>query len=210
MDGHNVGFGYGRQDGKFDWEGIRLAVNFFLAHLFTTIRVILPGYRRNAFTKDSLNGQLFSELNAGGFIIFVKGEDYDDLHTINLAYRNSGVVVSRDNFTDVYFQDDFKHFRPTINGRVRFYFNRYRQFRVDNIDDIRFYILREAAPTRFSWAPEKVKKSDRNIRITEVQKQRQRRDDNNHVEFMNEIHGSALRRQLSEWKVGWVGGRVVS
>ena len=198
LDGGNVGCRHGALlakrgvgDVSFSWEGLLLARDYFVSRKFS-VKIVLPDTRTKN-QQSSHKSYLRHELQSD--IIYVPGHEYDDTHIITFAKRNGGVIITNDRYSDVFNQ--LPHLQIPIMERMGFKFRHDGQFATDD-SDIRFFILREAAPTCYNWRVEPVDFVDRRKAVTESDKLRQASKEQNQLAALRRLHGLALQQQLMQ------------
>ena len=109
IDGPNVMMAHGRNE-QFSARGIELVVRYFLERGHTEVSTFLPQHMSNpGKTSDpGLLNRMFKE----GRVTYTPSRwvdnrritSYDDTFTLDYAASNGGVVISRDNYRDLYEQ----------------------------------------------------------------------------------------------------------
>uniref|UniRef100_A0A1B6DCV5 RNase NYN domain-containing protein n=1 Tax=Clastoptera arizonana TaxID=38151 RepID=A0A1B6DCV5_9HEMI len=117
IDGSNVAIGHGK--GSFSVQGLKICVDFFLKRGHQHIKVFIPQYRKNKGNFEELE-----ELEKRGILILTPSRrvdskwvvPYDDRYIIQYAVETEGIVVSDDNFRDLYAENPL--WRETITSRL--------------------------------------------------------------------------------------------
>ncbi|XP_025201216.1 endoribonuclease ZC3H12A-like [Melanaphis sacchari] len=120
IDGLNIGYAHGCNK-KFSARGIYLCVQYFLKLGFKTIRTLLPHHRKGAPGSET-NSEINWLLEAG-YIFFTPSRKiqnlrltcYSDRIILDHAYNCGGVVVSNDNFRDLY--EESEKYKEVIENR---------------------------------------------------------------------------------------------
>lgn len=116
IDGNNVAMAY--TNGKsFSEKGIKLVIDFFISRGHT-VKVFVPQYRR------ALTFPLLEKWYTEGIVVFTPSRTiggkritpYDDRYILQYATMCKGIVVSSDQFRDLYSENP--EWRDTIENRL--------------------------------------------------------------------------------------------
>jgi ribonuclease ZC3H12 len=113
IDGSNVAREHGKDLGNvFSSRGIRIVVDYFVKRGHTQVKAMLPRFRRgNSDTEvPTTSPEILDELENKGYITytpsrFVKGKlivPYDDRFILTAASFHNAIIVSNDNYRDLY------------------------------------------------------------------------------------------------------------
>lgn len=116
IDGNNIAMAY-RKHKIFAEEGIKIVVEYFQKRGHS-VKVFVPHYRR------SLNHPLLEKLYTDGIVIFTPSRviggkritPYDDRYILEYATMCGGIVVSSDQYRDLYLEKP--EWRDTIEKRL--------------------------------------------------------------------------------------------
>ncbi|XP_050541793.1 NEDD4-binding protein 1-like [Daktulosphaira vitifoliae] len=119
IDGLNIGFAHG--SGTFSVKGIDLCVKYFVERGHREITVFIPQHRQGPPGSEVHN--TLNSLHKQGYICFTPSRKvqnirmtcYDDRIMLNYAHGCGGVVVSNDNYRDLY--NESPDFRNIIENR---------------------------------------------------------------------------------------------
>ncbi|XP_061697006.1 probable ribonuclease ZC3H12C isoform X2 [Syngnathoides biaculeatus] len=110
VDGSNVAMSHGNRE-VFSCQGIRLAVDWFVARGHSDITVFVPAWRKEQSRPDALitDQDILRQLEKDKILVFtpsrrVQGRRvvcYDDRFIVKLAYESNGIIVSNDNYRDL-------------------------------------------------------------------------------------------------------------
>ncbi|CAL7947363.1 unnamed protein product [Xylocopa violacea] len=116
IDGNNVAMAH--TNGKiFSEEGLKLVIDYF-KHRGHSVKAFVPQYRR------SLNHPMLERLYRDGTVVFTPSRivggkritPYDDRFILEYATMCGGIVVSLDNYRDLY--EEKPEWRDTIKNRI--------------------------------------------------------------------------------------------
>jgi len=117
VDGSNIAFAHGKSN--FSVKGIQMVVNWFQERGHEQVVAFLPQFRvREAF--DTLN-----KMETEGTVIFTPSRNigtgkricsYDDRFILDFAVEKNAIVVSRDNYRDLYQEN--ARYKETIEKRI--------------------------------------------------------------------------------------------
>ena len=128
-DGSNVAFAHGEWlDGSnerpiFSSRGIDICVDYFKRRGHEDVVAIVPQFRQKA--GQAREQHILHKLHKSKNLIFTPSRDlpdgtriqaYDDRYVVNSAALNGGVIVSNDNFRDLF--NETREIRETIQNRV--------------------------------------------------------------------------------------------
>ncbi|KAF5275365.1 hypothetical protein FQA39_LY06822 [Lamprigera yunnana] len=108
IDGSNVAMGH--SNGKyFSVEGLQIIIDYF-RYKGHKVTAFVPQYRQKY--KQSSNSRLLQELGNKGTVVFTPSRDingmritpYDDRYILQYATACEGIVVSSDQYRDLYFE----------------------------------------------------------------------------------------------------------
>ncbi|XP_015363956.1 PREDICTED: probable ribonuclease ZC3H12D, partial [Diuraphis noxia] len=124
IDGLNIGYSHGLHK-KFSARGILLCAQFFMYQGFESVEVMLPVHYRGAPGTETYT--VLSMLMNIGRIHFTPSRKiqnvrltcYSDRIILDYAYICGGVVVSNDNFRDIY--NESEHYKEIIENRHLMY-----------------------------------------------------------------------------------------
>jgi len=117
VDGSNIAFAHGKSN--FSVKGILMVVNWFQERGHELVVAFLPQFRvREAF-------DTFNKMETEGTIIFTPSRNigtgkricsYDDRFILDFAVEKNAIVVSRDNYRDLYQEN--ARYKETIEKRI--------------------------------------------------------------------------------------------
>jgi len=120
IDGSNVAFSHGKSS-KFSLKGIEIVIDYFKKRGHSNVVAFLPQYRMGGEkdVKDTLE-----DWEKKGLLVFTPSRkcgnkainSYDDRMILDYATAKQGIVVSRDNFRDIY--EESPQHRETIMKRI--------------------------------------------------------------------------------------------
>jgi len=121
IDGSNIAFAHGRSK-KFSVKGIELVVKYFKDRGHDSVVAFLPQFRSKPNMSDSRDTLI--RMEEEGTVSFtpsrlVDGKyisSYDDRMILDFATEKGGIVISRDNFRDMF--EEHPAYRPTIEKRL--------------------------------------------------------------------------------------------
>ncbi|XP_060859088.1 probable ribonuclease ZC3H12C [Metopolophium dirhodum] len=119
IDGLNIGFAHG--SGTFSAKGIELCIQFFTDLGHTDVIVFIPQHRQGP--PGSTSNIILNNLVKKGQVCFTPSRKvqntrmtcHDDRIILNYAHKCDGVVVSNDNYRDLY--DESEAFKEIIENR---------------------------------------------------------------------------------------------
>lgn len=119
IDGLNIGFAHG--SGTFSGKGIELCIQFFTDLGHKDVIAFIPQHRQGPPGSES--NIILSKLDKKGQICFTPSRKvqnlrmtcHDDRIILNYAHKCDGVVVSNDNYRDLYNENDA--FKEIIENR---------------------------------------------------------------------------------------------
>jgi len=118
IDGSNIAFAHGRSQ-IFSVKGIEMVVQYFKNRGHSEVVAFLPQFRFNPENRDSLR-----KMEIDGTITFTPSRkvdgrhisSYDDRMILDYATEKGAIVISRDNYRDLY--EENMHYRITIEKRI--------------------------------------------------------------------------------------------
>jgi hypothetical protein len=122
IDGPNVARQHGtakENANVFSFNGIKLAVDYFLKHGHKKIKVILP---RNCLNNQSYtvrNPEIYDYLEAQGMLTLTPSKSYDDRFIVESAHHFDGVIFSNDNYQDLLKEN--REWKDTIEKKYFFF-----------------------------------------------------------------------------------------
>ncbi|CAG7837877.1 unnamed protein product, partial [Allacma fusca] len=120
IDGSNVAWGHGNNE-KFSCRGIKVCSDYFLGRGHSVVAFV-PRYRlKQSKAQDS---HILEELSKCGIVKFTPSREveglticsYDDRFVVQYAADTGGIIVSNDNFRDLY--DEQPLWREAIRDRI--------------------------------------------------------------------------------------------
>lgn len=119
IDGLNIGFAHG--SGTFSGKGIELCIQFFTDRGHKDVIAFIPQHRQGPPGSES--NTILNNLDKKGQICFTPSRKvqnlrmtcHDDRIILNYAHKCDGVVVSNDNYRDLY--DESEAFKDIIENR---------------------------------------------------------------------------------------------
>jgi len=119
IDGSNIAHAHGKNTGIFSIKGIELVIEYFVNRGHKTVKAFLPQLQLN-----KNNFEVLSRLEQEGHVVFTPSRrvgnqtisSYDDRMILDYATEKGAIVISRDNFRDIY-EEDTKY-KETIEKRV--------------------------------------------------------------------------------------------
>jgi len=120
IDGCNVAWGHGN-DQEFSYKGIVLCADYFRARGHNIVKAFVPRQHQHLIPK-----QVVEEMTRDEILVFTPSRQlgtqgkrissYDDRFIVQYAVITGGVVISNDNFKDLY--NEQPAWRETITNRV--------------------------------------------------------------------------------------------
>ncbi|KAK6187628.1 hypothetical protein SNE40_005608 [Patella caerulea] len=111
IDGSNVAMSHGNKE-VFSCRGIQLAVEYFRARGHKKITVFVPQWRKESSRPDAQikDQEIMKQLEKERVLVFTPSRRvggrrivcYDDRYVLDVAHSNNGIVVSNDNYRDLY------------------------------------------------------------------------------------------------------------
>ncbi|XP_050390407.2 uncharacterized protein LOC126809711 isoform X2 [Patella vulgata] len=111
VDGSNVAMSHGNKE-VFSCRGIQLAVEYFRARGHKKITVFVPQWRKESSRPDAQikDQEIMKQLEKERVLVFTPSRRvagrrivcYDDRYILDVAHSNNGIVVSNDNYRDLY------------------------------------------------------------------------------------------------------------
>ncbi|CAB3990243.1 ribonuclease ZC3H12C [Paramuricea clavata] len=129
IDGSNVAMSHGKQK-IFSCRGIQIAVDWFIPRGHKLIYVVIPLWRKESPSESNMISnqevlKILDEERGAVNMIYTPSKTlkqrriacYDDRYILNIACDKDGVVVSNDNFRDLYLENK-PEWRKIIEERV--------------------------------------------------------------------------------------------
>jgi ribonuclease ZC3H12 len=121
IDGSNVAMAHGNNL-HYSCRGIKLCAQYFSGRGHTRIVAFVPQYRHKR--SESVDTYILDELQKAGILKFTPSREvekkryvpYDDRYILQYAHDIGAIIVSNDNFRDLY--DENPMWRETIKNRV--------------------------------------------------------------------------------------------
>ena len=103
IDGSNVAFHFGKS--FFDPTGLMHCINYLYAKKFTNFKIVLPSNRKKQIDKSNV-GKLYEKklLYAPVNSSNSGRKSFDDIFMIELAIANDGIIVTNDQFQDLWLE----------------------------------------------------------------------------------------------------------
>lgn len=118
IDGSNIAFAHGVVTGSFSVKGIELVTEYFVNRGHKEVVAFLPQYRLKE------NPEVLKKMEQKGRVVFtpsrragnLKISSYDDRMILDYATEKGAIVISRDNYRDIY-EEDTKY-KETIENHI--------------------------------------------------------------------------------------------
>ncbi|ELU11415.1 hypothetical protein CAPTEDRAFT_171481 [Capitella teleta] len=125
IDGSNIALAHGNHR-VFSCKGIQICVDFFRRRGHTEVTAFVPQWRTRAPSREKpiSHQHLLEELREQGSLVFTPARRvpnknivcYDDKFIVRLAHETDGIMVSNDNYRDLWMEKP--EWRDTITNRL--------------------------------------------------------------------------------------------